>query len=601
MLLPRPSFLRMLAIAASTLLVSCASIEPPPVSPVTVSLISFNDFHGNLQPSAMTVAVKDRDSGEIKKVHAGGIAYLATLVKTLKAQNPDKTLVVGGGDLISASPQVSGKFHDEPTIDALNRLGLELSTVGNHEFDRGRDELLRIQNGGCFPKSADGARGIVGVDTCMNNAQFSGAKFRYLAANVIDQKTGGTLFPPYAVRTVGGVKIGFIGVVLKETPAVVTPSGVIGLRFADEVETVNRLVPELKRQGVASIVVLLHQGAATQAVAINDSSCPGFNGEAIAIVDRFDAAVDVVVTGHTHEEFVCTRPNGKLMTQAGHYGRMATKIDLTIDPARNQVLRKVASNHVAVNDATTTGAGGEKVPLPAGYAVLPKDAELAALVERYASLVAKQTEVVVATITAPLTRSPSLAGESTLGDVVADAYLAATSGVAYGARPAQIAFINPGGLRSSLSSGSLNVTFGQLYQINPFGNQLVTMDLSGRQLLRLLEQQWEQPQPQGGRILSVSSGFTYTWDAGQPKGAAAGHGQRIVPGSAKLHGEPIGMDRIYRVTTVSYLASGGDNFKVFAQGQNRQEGGNDLDALVAYFKSQQRLAKPIRNRISRQN
>ncbi|MBS1186395.1 MAG: bifunctional metallophosphatase/5-nucleotidase [Burkholderiaceae bacterium] len=595
------SFARLLALATSVLLASCASIESPPSAPVTVSVVSFNDFHGNLQPPAMPVAVKDPRTGEVTQLSAGGVAHLATLVQQLKAQNPANTVVVGGGDLVSASPLVSGLFHDEPSIDALNLLGLEFSTVGNHEFDHGRDELLRLQNGGCFPPSADGTRGIVGVDTCMNDGKFEGAKFRYLAANVIDGQSGGTLFAPYAVKTIGGVKLGIIGVTLKEAASVVSPAGVVGLQFADEAATVNRLVPELRQQGVAAIVVLMHQGAATEAKHINNQSCPGFSGEAIAIVDRFDPAVDVVVTGHTHEEYVCTRPDGKLMTQAGRYGRMATKIDLTIDPAQRKVVRKVAQTHVAVNRDVATNDDGKPVPMPAGYRALPQDAAQEALVGRYASLVAKRTEVVVGAIDAPLKRKQNKAGESTLGDVVADAYLAATSNAAYGSKPAEIAFINPGGLRRSLEPESGQVTYGLLYQVHPFGNYMVTMDLSGQQIVRLLEQQWEQPQPKGGRILSVSNGFSYAWDASQPEGAAPGKGKRVVAGSVKLNGKPLEPNRIYRVTTVSYLASGGDNFRLFAEGKNRQEGGNDLDVLVDYFKSRPQLASPIRNRVTRRH
>ncbi|MBS1169699.1 MAG: bifunctional metallophosphatase/5-nucleotidase [Burkholderiaceae bacterium] len=599
MLQPMRSFTRLLALAASVLLASCAGIEQVPSSPVTVSVVSFNDFHGNLQPPAMPVAVKDRQTGSVKQLSAGGVAHLATLVQQLKAQNPANTVVVGGGDLVSASPLVSGLFHDEPTIDALSLLGLEFSTLGNHEFDHGRDELLRLQNGGCFPKSADGTRGIVGVDTCMNDGKFEGAKFRYLAANVLDGQSGGTLFPPYAVKTIGGVKVGIIGLTLKEAASVVSPAGVAGMQFADEAATVNRLVPELRQQGVAAIVVLMHQGAATEARHINDPSCPGFSGEAIAIVDRFDPAVDVVVTGHTHEEYVCTRPDGKLMTQAGRYGRMATKIDLTIDPALRKVVRKAAQTHVAVNRERAMDENGQVVPLPAGYSVLQKDAAQEALVGRYASLVAKRTEVVVGTVSAPLSRKKNKAGESTLGNVVADAYLAATSTAAYGSKPAEIAFINPGGLRNGLAPENGQVTYGALYQVHPFGNYMVTMDLSGQQILRLLEQQWEQPQPQGGRMLAVSNGFSYAWDASQPEGAAPGKGKRVIADSVKLHGKPLEPNRIYRVTTVSFLASGGDNFRLFAEGKNRQNGGNDLDVLVDYFKSRQRVSPPVRNRIER--
>jgi 5'-nucleotidase len=573
-------------LAASVLLASCATLggaeRPAPQTPVSVSLISFNDFHGNLLPSGLSAPVSERADGVVRPVPAGGIAYLATLIRELRADNPERTLLVAGGDLVGASPQVSGMFHDEPTIDALNQLGLALSTVGNHEFDKGRDEILRLQHGGCFPLSADGTRGVVGVDTCMNDGRFDGARYRYLAANVIDERTGQTLFPAYAIRRLGGVNIGFIGVTLKETPAVVTPKGIAGLRFADEVSTINGLLPELKRAGADFVVVLMHQGAATGAAAINDTSCPGFSGEALRIVDALDAAVEVVITGHTHQEYVCRRPDGKLVTQAGHYGRLATKVDLQVDAVSGKVLHKSARTHVAANEPAR------------------QDPAMAALVERYAALSAARAGVVVAQVAAPLDRRPNAAGESSLGDVIADAYLFGTADEAYGPRAAQIALVNRGGMRADLDQGPA-VTYGQLYRVHPFGNTLITIELSGAQLQRLLEQQWEQPQPPGGRMLSVSAGLTYTWDAAQPEGAPPGQGQRIVPGSLRLHGEPIVARQTYRVAVNSFLASGGDNFTVLAAGRQIQESELDLEVLTAYFSAQKRVEAPALTRIQRRN
>ena len=572
------------AVLVSLLLISCSTLDSPPSSSasVTVSLLSFNDFHGNLLPFGGSAMVTDPATGKASKVPAGGVAYLSTLVRNLKATNPDNTLVVAAGDLVGASPQSSGLFHDEPTIDAMNQIGLELSAVGNHEFDKGRDELLRQQGGGCFPASPDGTRGLVGVDTCMNDGRFDGAKFRYLTANVIDEKTGNTLFPQYVVRRIGGVKIGFVGVTLKDTPAVVTPKGVEGLRFTDEAVAVNRLVPELKQQGVAFVVVLMHQGASTKATTINDKSCPGFAGEALQIADKLDAVVEVVVTGHSHAEYACRRPDGKLLTQAGNYGRLLTKIDLTVDPQTGRVLRKEASAHVVSND------------------LLPKDAATDALVQRYAKLTKERAEVVVAQLAAPLDRVQSAAGESTLGDVITDAYLAGTSDAAYGPQAAQIALVNAGGIRSDLSRGQA-VTYGQLYSVHPFGNNLVTLSLSGAQLQRLLEQQWESPQPAGGRMLSVSSGFTYAWDASQTEGAVPGTGRRVVPGSMKLNGVPIEAEKTYRVTVNSFLSSGGDNFTELTKGTRKQEGSLDLEVLTAYFTAKKTIDLPMLGRIKRVN
>lgn len=569
-------------------------------APVTISLIGLNDFHGNLLPPSGSVTVANPAAPAGTRVSAGGAAYLTSLVKELKAQNPGNTLVVGAGDLIGGTPITSALFHDEPTVDALNLLGLDITSVGNHEFDKGSDELLRMQNGGCYPLSADGSKGKVGVDTCMTDGKFAGAKFKYLAANVINQKTGKTLFAPYEIRNVGGVNIAFIGLTLKDTPAVVTPSGVAGLTFVDEVETVNKLVPELKAKDVASIVVLVHQGGFTTATTVNDKTCPGISGDIVNLTDKFDPAIDVVISGHSHQEYVCTRPDGKLLTQAGFYGRLATKIDLTIEPLQKKVLSKTVNNHVAINDVGVKDSTGALIPLPAGMKAQPKDAAMSALIQKYVDLSAAVTSAVIGKLNEPLTRTVNSAGESKVGDVVADIYLAGSSGPSYGDKAAQIAFSNTGGVRSDLTT-SLSVTFGHLFAVMPFGNNLTTMDLTGEQILRLLEQQWEAPQPAGGRVMQVSNGFTYTWDASKPNGAAAGTGNRVVAGSMKLNGVAIEMGKTYRVTVNNFMATGGDNFKVLLGGKNVQQGDLDIDAGVAYFRAKGTVPTPSQNRITRIN
>ncbi len=557
-------------------------------------MIGLNDFHGNLMPPSGGVVMEDPAKPKGTTVSAGGAAYLATLINSLKAQNPGNTLVVAAGDMIGASPLISGVFHDEPTIDVLGKLGLDISAVGNHEFDKGRDEILRMQNGGCFPASADGSAGVVGGDTCMDNGSFSGAKFHYLTANVVDKSTGKPLFPAYEVRTVGGVKIGFIGLTLEETPTVVTASGVAGLRFLDEITTVNNLVPELKKQGVSAIVVLLHNGGRTKATFVNDKTCPGLNGDIVGIVDKLDPAVDVVISGHTHQEYVCTR-NGKLLTQTGLYGRIATKVDLTIDPVTRTVLKKDANNIVAVNDVGIL-SGGKPVPLPDGVVPLAKDSEIDALVQNYEKLAAPLAGKVVGKISESLFKKKNTAGESTLGDVIADAFLFGTSDASFD-KPAQIAFTNGGGgFRSDLKE--LDVTLGALYSVLPFSNSVVLMDLTGNQLLRLLEQQWEAPNSGNGRVLEVSDGFTYTWDVNQQEGAEPGTGKRVDTGSMQLNGSPIEMDKIYRVAVNDYIAGGGSGFTVLLDGANLEQGGIDLDIVAAYFEAKGIVAKPTRlNRI----
>jgi 5'-nucleotidase len=450
----------------------------------------------------------------------------------------------------------------------LDAIGLDIASVGNHEFDKGRLELLRLQHGGCFPKTADGSAGVVGADTCMNRGRFSGARFQYLAANVIDQQSAKPLLPAYAIKTVGGVKVAFIGLTLKDTPSVVTPAGVAGLDFRDEVETVNALVPELRRKGATVIVVLIHQGGQTTARKVLDKSCPGFSGEIVDLVDRLDTAVDVVVSGHTHQEYVCFRPDGKLVTQTGFYGRLVTKIDLTVDARSKRVIAKDANNQLVLNGVAIKDAAGNALPLPRGYQALLPDPKIAKIVQRYGDLTASVSDLVVGRVDQPLDRRLNASGESKLG-----------------------------GLRADLPAGA--VRFGQLFNVLPFNNNLVTLTLSGEQIRRLLEQQWEKPQPQGGRILSVSQGFSYRWNAQAPEGAAPGSGARVVADSIQLHGAPLEPQTNYRVTVNNFMASGGDNFAVLREGTDVQTGEIDLVVAKLYLRAHGLVHAPLPGRISR--
>jgi len=564
------------------------------VSPsVRITLLAINDFHGNIAPPGIAVPVPDASDPAGARVSAGGAAYLSTLVRQQKALNPGNTLVVGAGDLLGATPLVSGLFHDEPTVEVLNQIGLDISSVGNHEFDKGAAEALRLQNGGCYPRSADGNSGVVGADTCMNQGRFEGARFKYLAANVIVQATGKPLFPAYAIRDIDGIRVGFIGLTLRGTPAMVIPSGVAGLEFRDEVRTINALVPELKAQGVSVFVVLIHQGGQTTARTALDKSCPGFSGDIVDIADRLDPAVQVVISGHTHQEYVCTRPDGRLITQSGYYGRMLTRIDLTVERAAGKLIAKEANNLVVVNDQPLKVAVGNSPPLPAGYSALTPDPQIAAIALRYGDLTATIADLPVGRIAVPLDRQQTPGGESTLGALISDAFLAGASRSVDGAAPAQIAFTNPGGVRADLNS-TLSVSYGQLFSVMPFNNALVSMDLSGAQLLRLLEQQWEG-RAMRSLVLHVSEGFSYSWDAARPVG------QRVLPGSAMLHGEPIRADAVYRVATNSFLAEGGDGFSVFKQGKNVQTGEMDSVVLKLYFRAKGVVQAPRLGRITRLN
>ncbi|MBM5573194.1 bifunctional metallophosphatase/5'-nucleotidase [Deefgea sp. CFH1-16] len=543
--------------AAST--PASATPTPNPVvntAPIEVKMLAINDFHGNLKPGGTVTIPDPADATKTIKLAAGGSEYLATWLKTLKAKNPNN-IIVSAGDLIGASPLLSALFHDEPTIESMNEMGLELNAVGNHEFDEGSTELLRMQSGGCHPS-----------DGCKAGATFGGAKFKFLAANVVDSSTGKTLFPEYQIKEFSGVKVAFIGMTLKNTPSIVTPSGVAGLTFKDEADTVNALVPKLKAQGIEAMVVLVHEGG-TQLGNLNE--CKGVSGAIVDIVKRLDPAVDAVVSGHTHQAYNC-QINGKLVTSANQYGRVISEIDLTLDPKTRDVIKSSAKNIVVTNDVA-------------------KDAVQTAIISKYDALVTPLENRIVGTIAGSLLKITNPAGESTLGDVIADSQLAATTPANMGA--AQIAFMNPGGVRADLIPVASQVTYGQLFTVQPFGNTLVSMTLNGAQIKEMLEQQfigYSNNQP-FNRILLVSNGFTYSWDS------TLAAGQKVDAASIKLNGVAISSVLNYRVTVNNYLASGGDGFTVLTKGTNILGGAQDVDAFEAYIKANPNLAVPALNRV----
>ena len=372
--------------------VVAVSIGATPSETVNVHILAVNDFHGHLVGPSGTITEPDGRS-----IPAGGVAYLSAHIQALRAQHPH-TVVVSAGDLIGASPLLSALFHDEPTIEAFNLIGLDYNAVGNHEFDEGAAELLRMQHGGCHP-----------VEGCRDGDGFAGATFQFLAANVVRQDTATTLFPAYAVRHFAGVNLAFIGMTLKGTPTIVTPSGVAGLTFTDEAETVNALVPHLQAQGIEAIVVLIHEGGFPTGTY---NECPGLSGAIVEIVQRFDPAVDVVISGHTHQAYNC-QIHGRLVTSASSFGRVLTAVDLTIDRATGDVVGMRANNRIVTRE-------------------VPPDARLTALVDIYQTLVAPLADRVIGSITADITRAPTPAGESALGDVIADAQWAATADPASG-------------------------------------------------------------------------------------------------------------------------------------------------------------------------
>ncbi|MFB9263546.1 bifunctional metallophosphatase/5'-nucleotidase [Bradyrhizobium erythrophlei] len=545
--------------ASLLLLVVAAASQAARAEPVSLRILAINDFHGYLRPPPGGIRITDPDDKTKKvMVPAGGSERMATLVKQLR-EGHRNNVFVAAGDLIGASPFLSAMFHDEPTIESLSMMGLAISSVGNHEFDEGKDELLRMQNGGCHP-----------VDTCQGPHPFTGAKFRYLAASTIDKTTGKTVFPPYEIKQFDGIPVAFIGLTLKNTPNLVSPAGVASLTFRDEVETVNALVPELKARGVQAIVVLIHEGGFPTG---DYNECPGISGPIVDIVKKFDHAVDVVISGHTHQAYIC-EIDGRLVTSGDKYGTLVTAIDLTLDPATRDVTSARAAN-------TIVRIGN--------YA---RDPEQSALLESYDRLAAPIANRSAGSVTETLSRTPNEAGESVLGDIVADAQLATTAAADKGG--AVIAFTNPGGVRTEIvrrEDGA--VTYADIFASQPFRNQLVTMTLTGQQLKEMLEQQWADPRRP--RPLQVSKGFAYAWDATKPDGS------RIIAERMTLDGKPIDPAASYRVTVNNFLAEGGDGFTVLKDGKAPQFGIYDVDALYAFFRANSPIGPTAGKRIERIN
>jgi 5'-nucleotidase len=554
-------------------------VEAPDASrgQVTVQVLAINDFHGNLEPpsgSGGVVVAKlsdgildggTPDSGIVTNVEAGtanipagGAAYLSTLVKSLRAKNP-YTVMVSAGDLTGASPLISNVFLDEPSVLVMNAMGLDYEGVGNHDFDRGLTELLRLAKGGPSPIDGGGA--------------FPGARFQYLAANV-NTAANRTIFPAYDIKEFGGAKIGIIGMTLEGTPNVTVASAISGLTFKNEVATANGLVQELRAKGADAVVVVLHQGGFQDPSGTYDS-CSGLTGELSPILFGTDAGagnlsndVDVLVSAHTHQPYNCEipRPGASplLLTSAASFGRLVTKIELVIDTASKKVVRKNANNLVVTRD------------------VAP-DPEVASIVADYKARSAALASRTIGYLAGPLIANAKTLGsascETTMGDVIADAQLAATKSVG-----AVAAFMNPGGIRGDLvPQPDRTISYGMAFGIQPFANLLVTMDVTGEDILTLLKGQFASSSP---RVLQVSSSvqYTYTYDRVAQKSAIT---------NVRIQGQPLVTSQTYRITVNSFLAGGGDGFAVLKAGTNRITGAVDLDALVDYFQLTSGVATPL--------
>src|SRR4051794_26066202 len=568
---------------------------------VKLDLLAINDFHGNLEPPTGS-------SGRINNTNAGGAAFLGSLLnkERKKSRAAGATpLTVAAGDLIGASPLLSAAFHDEPTIKAMNQMHLDVTSVGNHEFDEGVDELLRMQKGGCLP---DGA-GANGQDSCPGTQDFKGADFKYLGANVFWKNPAGhsrpTPFKPYQIFTVDGQKVAFIGMTLEGTPSIVSAAGIASVDFRDEVDTANALVPKLKKKHVKSIIVLLHEGVTpTDTTAYN--SCSGVTGAGLAIAQNLSPAIDAVVSGHTHQPYNCVvkDPKGKprLFTSASSFGRMVTKLHFLIDPRTHDIVRPAAFAENIVN----ANSEGQK-----------QSKKLNTLVSTYKTLVAPIENKVIGHIddgnpaTNPdvVSKTQEANGsDSPLGNLIADAQKADPTVVQNGKAPV-IALMNPGGIRADLvENANGDVTYGAAFTVQPFNNFVVSMDLTGAQIKAILNEQWnggnETSSTTFNKILQVS-GIVYTWDVSD----ANGTGNAIVgdvlvdpAGNPATTGDqtPMVDTQTYRVVANNFLSDGGDNFATFKAGTNKLIGGLDIDSLVKYLQAHDPYTVTLTNRISSQ-
>jgi 5'-nucleotidase len=534
-----------------------------------VQLLSFNDLHGNLEPptgSSGRVAELQAD-GTTKSIDAGGVEYLATHLREARKGNK-YSITAAAGDMVGASPLISGLFHDEPTIDALNKLDLDVTSVGNHEFDEGAKELARLQNGGCHP-----------TDGCYDKkAKFRGADFPYLAANVTDEKTGKPILKPYWVWKKNGVKVGFIGVTLEGTPNIVSADGVKGLKFGDEVETINKYAKVLQRQGVKSIVALIHEGGAPASTAYNyDCDSPGagdgISGPIVDIAKNVTPAVDALVTGHTHQAYACTIPdpagNPRMVTSASSFGRLYTDTTLTYDRWTGDIARTAvkSANHVVTRDVA-------------------KAADMTSLISKWKTLSAPIASRPIGYIAGDIGNTGN---ESPLGDMIADAQLAYAKSVD---PEADLAVMNPGGIRAGLTyaasggEGDGVVTYGEAYTVQPFANTVNLVNLTGAQVITALQQQVSGANGAAPKILQISKGLTYTLDL--TKSGA----DRVVTGSVKLNGTAIDPTATYRVAMNSFLAGGGDGFTELGKGGDVLVGGDDLAAFESYLTANSSATAP---------
>ncbi|MBR7779503.1 bifunctional metallophosphatase/5'-nucleotidase [Undibacterium rugosum] len=544
---------KFISVSLLALLLPACALKP--AAPEQVTIFSINDFHGNLQSEQpVPYQFTQNLNGKVVNGAAGGYAYLAAKLKERRAA-VGASILVGAGDLMGASPMGSALLKDEPVVEALNRIDLSVTAVGNHEFDSGTADLMRRIQGGC-PQA-----GCAFSD-------FSGARYAYLGANVIDRTTRQAWLPPYVIRQVGNLKIGFIGAVTADVPNLVAGDAVKQLEFEDEAKAINRYVPELQKQGVDAIVVLIHEGANFKG-SENDPTyrCEGLQGPIIDIAKRIDPAVSLIVSGHSHQGYTC-KIGDKLVVQGRSYGAFLTESTLSIDMTSRRVVKAEAVNHLIDQQQIVPDAAAQK------------------LVAEVSRLTASMRSRPVISLNKPLQRfSQDKVFDSTLGNLIADAQLHHAQHIGQ----ADIAFMNAGGIRNDLPSGvntsPVQVNFGDLYAVQPFGNGVIRIKMTGEQIRQVLLQQWQNRSAGEVKKLFVSDGFSYEW---HQKAIAAEQIQNL-----RLHGDLIAGEKMYTVVVNSFLADGGDGFTVFRQASERALIGRDLDAMESYIREVGRKIEQI--------
>ncbi|KEK23703.1 bifunctional metallophosphatase/5'-nucleotidase [Bacillus gaemokensis] len=444
----------------------------------------------------------------------GRADYIAAYIQSYRDKKPN-TLLVHTGDMIGGSPPISALFHDEPTMEFLNTLQFDVGTIGNHEFDRGPIALQQLISGESVPQTNS----------------FSGSSFPYTCANVVDSETNQPLFPPYTIKWIDGIPIAFIGVITKDTPFLTMYTNMSSIRFLDEATSINHYVHQLQKKGIHAFVILAHLGGNTTG--------SNTNGALADLATQINSDVDIIFGGHTHS-YINGKVNGKLLVQAYSYGKAFSNVTITLNRQTKDITKK---------DATI---------VPVYQNKLSPDLYIRNWIDSYAAKIRPRVTERLGVTNHELTRDQNEHGESKLGTVLAMAQRQAMQ--------TDIAFVNPGSIRHDLKKG--DITWEDTFLIQPFGNPLIKMDLSGAEIRNALQEQWKEET----RMLQIL-GIHYTWK------------NHTIQTISLDDGTPLHDDQIYSVVVNSFLANGGDKFMTFKLGKNRTEGPTDQESFANFIRS----------------